>query len=148
MTTIAQPTPNNTEHPNVEPVEPKKESIFDADSLGKSYNACKMGQKLNRYLIAELAENATQAMFDWLRSINAPDEVMDLYNTATMLLPIEQQLFDGKELSALDGVNALDHLVIGCNALEVVGGRIGNFNLPGTLPKFTLQVVETEAIPA
>lgn len=105
------------------------------------------GQQINRHLVSELAENSDQAMLDWLRSINAPEQVCDLYNCVSMLLMTEQQLLDGKELSASDGANALEAIITASNALEAVGGRIGNFKLEGTLPRYTLQAVDPEKVP-
>ena len=124
MKTKEQSTPNNTEQ------------------------IINIGQQINRHLVSELAENADQAVLDWLRSINAPEAVCELYSCVTMLLMIEQQLIDEKELSASDGTNVLEAIISASNALEAVGGRIGNFNLPGTLPRYALQVVDPDTVSA
>ena len=132
MKAKAQPTTPHTEQPTIEPViKPTPKTI---------------GQEISRYIVSDLTMNADQAMLDWLNSINAPDPVIALYTSVTMLLPLEQQLMDGKELTVMDGENLLDQIVEAGKALETVGGNIGDYKLEGTLPRYTLQVVETEAI--
>ena len=136
MNTKVQPTTsNNTEQNTIYPV---NDPALDPFWL----QTCKIGQEIPPEIVQIMAQSANGAVHDWLKSINAPKEVLELYDDAEMLTMYDQQLADGKALSPIDGANLLDLMVSAGKNMRAVGAQFCPCGtpkaLPGTLPKFQL----------
>lgn len=142
MKTKVQPTPINTEQPAIE------HENLDKDYYWNCYNVCKLGQEMPVQLVQIMADSATQAFDNWLRSINPPEEVLELYHNAQMLSIYEGQLSAGGSLSPRMGADLLDTIVSAGKSMRAVGAtfcpEIIPNDLPGTLPRYTLQAIDPE----
>lgn len=139
-----QPTSNENEQNTIDPIDPVNDPTLDPASYWTIYNVCQLGQKMPPEIVQIMADSAASAVHDWLKSIHAPHEVIDLYGEAEMLSRYDQQLSAGIALSAGDGAELLSVMVSAGKNMRAVGAKFCDCGtpkaLPGTLPEYTLQV--------
>ena len=139
---------NNT--PNTEQ-EGNESTRLGQDYYWQCYNVCKLGQEMPTELVQIMTDSAFKAFSDWLRSINPPEAVIELFDNFVMLSNYNERLEAGLPLTSFEGANLLDTIVEVGKNMRAVGADyypdVRPNAVPGTLPKYILQAVETEAIP-
>jgi len=138
------------QHTKQNTIDPVNDPALDPASYWRTYNVCKLGQEIPPEIVQIMADSAVGALHDWLREIDAPQEVRDLYGESEMLIMYDQQLAAGISLSPQDGAELLSTIVSAGKNLRAVGAQFCScgtpLTLPGTLPRYTLQAIDPDTV--
>ena len=106
----------------------------------------------NTERVRMMSESASMAVQNWLESINAPKDVIDLNVMARLLLIYATDLSYGAALTPRMNRALRGYMKLAGKHLHVVGSNYHNDktpnDMPGTLPRYTLQAIDPDTVSA